>query len=85
MRSSGVIAVDMSDHLLIFRSFCLPIAEIQSTVKKMIRKLPMHKISKLCKDLSAQNWDFITNVTDINEDYNIFSNILLDKISLFTS
>ena len=43
----------------------------------------MHKINKLCKDLSEQNWDFIINVTDVNEDNNTFSNILLDKINLF--
>ena len=75
MCSPGVIAVDKSDHLTIIYSFSLPIAEIESTVKKMIRGLPMHKINKLCKDLSEQNWDFISNITDVNEDSNTFSNI----------
>ena len=33
--------------------------------------------------MSEQYWDFITNITDVKEDYNTFSNILLDKINLY--
>jgi hypothetical protein len=82
---SGILCADFSDHLPIFAIFddlhmskkpssCM--AEFNGAAKYINYK-------KVCENLGSANWNFITDSSDVNTDYNNFINVT--RIAVDTS
>jgi IS1 family transposase len=83
LASSGIICTDISDHFPIFA--CLKsIASLQSLhtadITSITRSITSSSVASLQRYLQSQSWDFITEYSNANDDYDCFSNVLAHAI-----
>jgi hypothetical protein len=83
LASSGIICTDISDHFPIFA--CLKsIASLQSlhtaNITSITRSITSSSVASLQRHLQSQSWDFITEYSNANDDYDCFSNVLTHAI-----
>jgi exonuclease III len=85
IKLSGLLTVDISDHLPIF---CYP---NQPKSKLLTKHTKVYDIitsktnfRKVCAELSLCSWDFVSDVSDVNTDYNKLLDIVRNAINLHT-
>jgi hypothetical protein len=82
---SGLVLADISDHLPVFAVFdkcfkknLLP----DNNESKSYRNFSSFNVNKFSNMLGNCDWDFITEHSDINEDYKLFLTQFLNKFNL---
>jgi hypothetical protein len=85
--SSGLLTVDISDHLPIF-TFCHVPNRAKDRPSNIVSNTYIKSKTnfyKVCRSLSEQTWDFITTDSDINSDYNTLLDTTRNIINAHTS
>ena len=79
---SGLIRLDISDHLPIFvalKSSNQPV--VKDNMNFVTRAVNQIRIDKLTQYLSSITWDFMTNTSCINDDYDKFINTVVTSVN----
>ena len=79
---SGLIRLDISDHLTIFdvlksSNQCV-VKDNMNVVTRVVIKI---RIDKLTQYLSSVTWDFMINTSCINDDYDRFINTVVTSVN----
>ena len=78
----GLIRLDISNHLPIFLALkssnqCV-VKDNMNVVTRVVIKI---RIDKLTQYLSSVTWDFMTNTSYINDDYDRFINTVVTSVN----
>ena len=79
--STGVILTDISDHFMTFSAKLKKTSKVRNPLQK-IRDLSLANINKFKTYLYNFNWGCIYNSDNVNETYNIFSDVITTGFDL---